>query len=277
MPAPQDARLAGLPAARALPAGARQPVRLLFVHGFLGHHRQFGAWLERLSDAGFECHAVSVRGRLGTPPENARGARLSDYVDDVKRALAELGPDTVLVGHSLGGLLCLKALAEGGQARAAILLAPGPERAYFPGPGTWPALPWLGPRVIAGRALKAPFWVVNQIALNRIPEPERRALHEEMVADSGRAYRTFLLGAGADRSRVRCPLLVVAGAEDRVIPVRTARGLARRFGADFEVASGHAHWLPGEPGWEALADGVAGWLARKGIAQPAAVQLETRP
>ena len=259
----EETTLAGLPAAAARPSAGPAAAKLLFVHGFLGHHHQFDAWLERLSDQGFECHALSLRGRLGTPPENARGVRLADYVDDVERALGELGPDTVLVAHSLGGLLAVKAIAEGAQARAAVLLAPGPERFYVPRPGLWPALPWLGPRVMAGIAFRAPYRVVNQIALNRIPEDEKQALHEAMVSDSGRAYRAFLLGAGADRSRVSCPILVIAGREDRVIPVAVARAMARRFNADFEVAEGHAHWLPGEPGWEAIADRVAEWVRSK--------------
>ena len=269
MPEPVAITLAGLSATRAQPAG--EPVaRLLFVHGFLGHHRQFDGWLRRLSGAGFDCYAVSVRGRDGVPPEAARGATLDQFADDVTRVLRELGPDTVLVGHSLGALLACRAVAETGKAAGLVLLAPGPERAYVPAPGLLPALPWLMPRVLAGRSLRAPLWVVRQIAFNRVPANEQAELHGAMVADSGRAYRTFLLGAGLDRSRIRCPVLVIAGRDDRVIPVRVARGLARRLGGELRVLDGHAHWLPSEPGWEAIADSVAAWVReRTGVAAAA--------
>lgn len=259
--ATRDQTLGGLPATFAGAEGQRRPRPVLFVHGFLGHHHQFDGWLRAFSSAGFDAYAMSLRGRLGSPPEGARGASLDDFVKDVLGALGELD-DAVLVGHSLGGLVCVKAAAAVGTRRPLVLLAPGPERPYVPAPGLLPALPWLMPRVLPGRAFRAPFWVVDQIALNRVPVEERRGLHEAMVSDSGRAYRTFLLGAGADRSRITGPVLVIAGEDDRVVPLRTARAMARRFGAEFRVRPGHAHWLLAEPGWEAIAQDVIAWLGQ---------------
>jgi pimeloyl-ACP methyl ester carboxylesterase len=65
-----------------------------------------------------------------------------------------------------------------------------------------------------------------------------------------------------DPAAVTCPLLVLAGREDRVTPVRVVRAIARRYGAraEYRELENHAHWLVGEPGWEAIAHGIATWL-----------------
>jgi hypothetical protein len=39
------------------------------------------------------------------------------------------------------------------------------------------------------------------------------------------------------------------------------RQVAERLGADYREMAGMSHWLPGEPGWEAVAGVVLDWLA----------------
>jgi len=36
-----------------------------------------------------------------------------------------------------------------------------------------------------------------------------------------------------------------------------------RVRSPIRALPGHAHWLPTEPGWEAVADGIADWLDRQ--------------
>lgn len=65
-----------------------------------------------------------------------------------------------------------------------------------------------------------------------------------------------------DASRISCPILIVAGREDRVTPAYIARKMARKYAAvsTYHELSGQAHWVIGEPGWEDVARLVAGWL-----------------
>jgi pimeloyl-ACP methyl ester carboxylesterase len=55
-------------------------------------------------------------------------------VAEVRERLAELGPRTVLVGHSMGGLIVQRALEDLGVSRAAgaVLLASVPRRGAIP-------------------------------------------------------------------------------------------------------------------------------------------------
>ena len=65
------------------------------------------------------------------------------------------------------------------------------------------------------------------------------------------------------RARSTCPLLVLAGSEDRVNPPGTVERIAALYGerATYEKIAGMSHWLMGEPGWEKVA--AARWTGWK--------------
>jgi pimeloyl-ACP methyl ester carboxylesterase len=66
-----------------------------------------------------------------------------------------------------------------------------------------------------------------------------------------------------DESKVTCPVLVIAGALDRITPASVVRRVASKYKAvstckEFE---NHGHWVLAEPGWQEVATYVSGWLA----------------
>ncbi|MCP3144371.1 alpha/beta fold hydrolase [Pyxidicoccus xibeiensis] len=87
------------------PAGAPA---VLFLHGWLDHSHSFDAVLPHLPDA-WRLALLDFRG-MGRSGHVGPGGtyHFSDYVLDVECALDGLGLDAVhLVGHSLGGIVCL--------------------------------------------------------------------------------------------------------------------------------------------------------------------------
>jgi len=90
------------------------------------------------------------------------------------------------------------------------------------------------------------------------------------VHESGRAVLEIGYGvfdqrqaARVDASRVTCPMLVLAGCEDRMVPVRALRQVVRKYApvSTYRQCERHAHWLAGGPSWERVADEVLSWLA----------------
>ena len=67
-----------------------------------------------------------------------------------------------------------------------------------------------------------------------------------------------------DARKVRVPVYVAGGAEDRIISTGLTRKTARHYGVEPRVHEGRGHWIIGEPGWESLVDDVAIWLASNG-------------
>jgi len=82
-----------------------------------------------------------------------------------------------------------------------------------------------------------------------------------LQADSGRAGREIMLGAVAINARqVRCPMLVLAGDEDRFVPQRVARRVAAKYDAPLRLMDGRGHLMMQEPGWDAAAGEIERWI-----------------
>ena len=246
-------------------AAPRPPV--LFVHGMFGGAWQFEAWQRLFAERGWTSYALDLRGHHASRAVADLGAvPLRDYVQDALAAAAFLdgrhGTKPIVIGHSMGGLVTQK-VAEAGAALAAVLLCAAPPR----------GIPVIGLTLLRRmtrhvRALLAakPLHMSREdddaLALNRVPLAERAALHARMVPESGRAGREMALGTvGVDARRVLCPLIAVSGSDDRFVPPRVGRSLARKYHAPWWLYPDHAHYLIAEPGWERIAGDVERWAA----------------
>lgn len=198
----------------------------------------------------------------GSGPDPALAtASLLDYCDALETEIADrLGErrhEAILIGHSMGGLLAQK-LAARGLGGTLICLAPAPAA------GSFPFLP--GPtRIFLPAVLRWNFWrkiqqpdwpAARRSIFNGVPEAEARREFADAVPESGRVL--FELGfwfldgenaAAVNRDRIRMPVLIVVGSEDRITPPAWARAAARGFEgrARYQELPGFGHWLIGEP------------------------------
>ena len=65
-----------------------------------------------------------------------------------------------------------------------------------------------------------------------------------------------------DESQVKCPVLVVAGGQDRITPAAVVRKVAVKYArtGTYKEFPEHAHWVLAEPGWQEVAGYVHKWL-----------------
>jgi pimeloyl-ACP methyl ester carboxylesterase len=202
------------------------------------------------------------------PRGTVAGLSMSEYALRLARLCGELPERPVLLGHSMGGLVCQLA-ARRVQPQALVLLAP--------------SAPWgvsgssIEEAVTAlGVSLADPFWsgavmpdrgLMRSHGLDRVPRELRDAILDRLVPESGRAVREVLnwwldpfmttsVGAGA----LPFPSLAIAGERDVVHPAATVRQTAERIGAEYRVMPGMSHWLIGESGWEDVAETTLSWL-----------------
>ena len=215
----------------------------------------------------------------GLPADPAlAGTGLADYVDDLSQMIAALDRPPVLLGHSMGGLLA-QLLAAKGLARAAILLAPAPPWGMLPSSEDEIAaamgLMSLGP--VWEQTIHSVFEIAAGNALNRLAPERRGEVFARFVPESGRAlyeslFWMFDLGRASyvNAVNVDCPLLVVAGGQDRVIPPATAQKVANKYPglATYLEFSGMGHMLMLEDGWRAVAQACDEWLADNHLNRP---------
>lgn len=252
--------------------GSKPP--LLMIHGAFCGGWAFDKLAGFFSARGYDCHTPSLRYHDREPhlPPHRQLATTSmaDYAHDLVALIDTLGAAPIVVGHSLGGLLAQMVAARRPVA-ALVLLAPS---------APWGVLP-DGPLELLGAGslyLSGAFWqeallphrgTAAEYTFDRMPHDERQALVRRLVPESGRATFEILHWAHDPRRTtfvfprdVTCPVLGMAGTHDRINPIGLVRRITRRYRtrSAFIELPGMSHWLLTEPGWDEMAETIAGWL-----------------
>ncbi|MGA9752718.1 MAG: alpha/beta hydrolase [Acidobacteriota bacterium] len=248
---------------------------LFMIHGMWGGGYHWDLYRSVFEGRGYRCLAPTLRYHDAdpkAPPDPRVGVTsLLDYAQDLEREIRQLGDPPVILGHSMGGLLALMLGSRGLASRLVLLtpasprgivaLRPSVIRSFWSGMTTWAF--WRKPyRQTYGEAVYS--------MMHLLSEEKRRKAYERFVFESGRA--AFEIGfwpldrrraSAVDFSAVTCPVLLVAGGQDRITPAPVQRKTARRLGkvVTYRELPDHAHWVLGEPGWEDVARIVAEWLA----------------
>jgi alpha-beta hydrolase superfamily lysophospholipase len=251
--------------------------RLVFVHGLYMNSRSWAPWIARAEAAGFAATAATWPAHEGDPsalrasaPEGLTRLRFDDVVGAVRAHVGGLDEPPVLVGHSIGGLIVLRLLAEG-IGRAGVAIAPAPPR----GRAVWTPrfllanLPHsyafaLGvPLRMSRRRFRATFG-------NASPREESDRLWEQWCVPESRGIPLSTLGpqGAVDLAAIRAPVLLYGAALDRLTPDRMVRGLADacgRAGVDVQYHSlaGRSHLVCGQQGWERLEDEILAWASAR--------------
>jgi pimeloyl-ACP methyl ester carboxylesterase len=230
--------------------GAGPP--LVLLHGFMDTWRTWELVLPAL-ERDHDCIALTLPGHAGGPP--IEGAVSHDLLADaVERALDSAGFGTAhLAGNSLGGFVALQ-LAARGRARSVVALAPA---------GGWAHTPREVFDLQRSLYEQVKAYAPHADAIASTPEGRRRAT--ALVAERGEDLPPDLVaqmimgvaGCNAaaalidyarrsewtlDAERIACPVRIVWGTADRLLPWPSA---AARF---------RDEWLP-RADWVEL-DGV---------------------
>lgn len=253
----------GQPAAPARPS-------LVFVHG-----AYVGAWcwaehfLPWFGALGYPASALSLRGHGASGGrERLHEFGLDDYADDLAALLADLAGPAVLIGHSMGATVVQKYL-ERGTARAAVFLCPVPPAGLLPASF---ALAMTRPLLFAEINAMAmggrPSASALRSALFAGPVTDQAlALHgARMQAESRRALMDLSGWGLPRRARMNLPAsLVLAAAEDVLIPCAQVEAAARHLDAAFAVLPRLGHVLMLDAEWQQAAQAVHDWLLQGGL------------
>ncbi len=249
---------------------------LYLIHGMWGHGGLWDGWRAFFEAEGYHCLTPTLRHHdiaPGDAPDPALGTTgLLDFAADLEAEIRDLEEPPVLIGHSLGGLLA-QILTARGLGRKTVLLTPAAPAGVM-------TLRWSVLRAFASCLIRWGFWrkphlaTFNEIAystLNLMPKDEQWAVYRTFVPESGRVIFESGLwpldrkrASAVDETRVKNPVLVVAGSRDRIVPPAVVTKVAEKYRAvaDLKEFADQAHWVLGQPGWEAVAAYVKDWIAR---------------
>lgn len=237
---------------------------LLFIHGAHCDARVWRAgFLQSFEQRGFTCHAIDLPGhgaRRREPDFDRLG--LADYVTAIRVAADALAQPPLLVGHSMGGYLAQDLALSGGRVAGLALLASAPAHGMV--------------RDLLAFAMRHPL-LAMRMEFNRRESDEQRhrrvrdalmtsdtppatvLLMEQLLQrESARALRELGIRTLHPRP-LPVPVLAIAGAQDKLVSVASQRATAQGFGVPLTVYPDMAHMLQIEPGWQRVADQLAGF------------------
>jgi alpha-beta hydrolase superfamily lysophospholipase len=246
--------------------------QLVLVHGLLSQGREFADLPERMASKGYRVLALDQRGfgASGGP----RGIITQERATaDVLSAVAFLrkehaGAPVGLVGHSMGAVFALRALAEDPTIRAAVLGAPmltvraELKGAEFQMYRVAHALSRVTARTPLG-SVKVPY-KYDYERLFHSKDAVKRAREDPFLHPTVDLvnYPAFMaMDASRDAPRVRQPVLVILAAHDRAVRRENSLAVYDKLGGPKElvtIPSGHSMWA--DEAAEAAAGHVERWM-----------------
>ncbi|MEZ5667712.1 MAG: alpha/beta fold hydrolase [Alphaproteobacteria bacterium] len=252
------------------PAGAADPRRppLLFVHGaFAGGQCWATHLMPACAAAGWRSHAFSLRGHGASPGDVVRdNYGLDAYLDDLVDEIDRLDRPPVLVGHSMGGWLAMRAATECAVA-GLVLMCPVPPFGLASANlslAVWnPLLAARIGRVFAhGDAAVDPSVMRETLFAGALPPGMAEQEWATQAAESLRAGIELQHPPRFDLAPLRgLPRLVLGAERDALIPPPFVHATAGLLEAEAEILPGLGHGLMLDHGWQIVADRLLGWLA----------------
>jgi len=103
---------------------AQAQPRVLLAHGWSSYALRFLPWVRALRAAGY---AVVAFDQPGHGRSDAGRCTMACFARTLRGVANRLGPFEAMVGHSMGGAAAMLALADGAQAKRAVLIAPAAD------------------------------------------------------------------------------------------------------------------------------------------------------
>ncbi|MCK8484203.1 alpha/beta hydrolase [Aliiroseovarius sp. S2029] len=227
---------------------------VLILHGLGGTTETMRPLAHALDVHGFSAHTVTLaeadRARVKSGGALSH-IGLNDLLAEARTKalhLAECAQDKppIICGHSNGALLGL-ALAGEGLASHLVLLAPAPPPSIASGTPRW--LQKLFFRLSLGRNWRT--GIVRFDEPHRMdPDPPTDEIRQSLLPDSGRVLAEAMDLTPGNKfdpaPPLQCSCTVIAGGQDRIVPMKAARAIAERYSADFHLFQNGGHWFPAE-------------------------------
>lgn len=255
---------------------------VLFVHGQWLHATSWGPWVDRFRAEGYDPSAPGWPGEPDTVEESRRqadsvaGYGLDAVAEHYAAIIGRLPKKPVLIGHSMGGLLVQRLLADGLGA-AAVSIDAAPPKGVIWLPLSSLRVAWAGLRNPSNRKKHAVALTREQFRYgfgNALSEEESDSLFDKWaIPSSGRplfevATANLVPGSPAaiqTKNSDRGPLLLIGGGLDNTAPASTTRANVKlyrhaRAVTDHQEFPDRGHSLALDSRWSDVADAAVSWL-----------------
>ncbi|MGH3252445.1 MAG: alpha/beta hydrolase [Trebonia sp.] len=258
------------------------PVPVVFIHGLWIHADAWQPWLELYRSAGYEPLAPGWPGDAATVdatrknPAAVAGRGIEEITSGYLDVINCLPAKPVVVGHSFGGLIAQKLLAQGAAA-AAIAIDPGQIKGVRPVPLAQirSGLPVLSKPGNKKRAVSLTRKQFRYGFGNALTEDESGELFDRyaipgpgrpLFEASSANFSKSSPAAVDTRKRDRGPLLIIGGGQDHTVPEKVAKAAFKLYAGsgavtDYRAFPDRGHSLVLDHGWREVAEYTLLWLS----------------
>lgn len=252
---------------------------VIFIHGMFQNPKSWERWINVFSADGYHCQAPAWPLHEGEPsvlrdnvPVGLGDLTLNNVLARIE-AVARHTENPILIGHSVGGLIVQLLLNRGVGAAGVAINSVAPNGMID--------LHWSFVKNIATIAnpLKGdePVYMDAEtfheaFANTLTADVAAQAFENYATHDSRNVLRGCMGSDGhVDLDRPHAPLLMIAGAEDQIIPASLNEKNFKAYShkgslTTFKAFPDRSHYICGEPGWEDVASYTKGWLDKLRVA-----------
>jgi non-heme chloroperoxidase len=251
---------------------------LLMIHGMWGSGEIWAGYKTYFDKLGYTVITPTLRWHeakyLNAPPKELGTTSLLDYAADLEKQIGELKEKPIIIGHSMGGLLA-QILASRGLAESAILLTPAPPAGVFAFrlSSTRTFLSVLSVWAFWRHPMRPTFNEAKYGIFNQLTPSQQVEEYAKYVYESGQvSFETAFSqldsnkASAVDAKSVTCPMLIVAGAHDKIVPVSVAKQVVKKYqkstNVTFKVFKKFGHAIQQQKGWEEIPEYVHDWIRK---------------
>lgn len=266
--------LANYPSLWYCPPGVRGPAKspILMVHGMWGWHWSWSNFVQTFSQAGYPCYTVDLIGHGSHTRQNPPlgNLKIEHYVAELKKIIEYIttshnNDKPLVIGHSMGGLIVQKSL-ESTPAAALILISSAVPKGIF-------SPPPLRSLLILLKYFCKSFFThlvmpndkeIYYLVFHYMQGEELQMALERVVPEYSRAYRQTILSQIAVKSgAISCPILILGGAQDRMITLNSNQKLAQKYNAPIKIFDNASHWIIRDHLWPDVCNYILEWIEHK--------------
>lgn len=258
---------------------AQAPV--IFIHGLWIHSSSWQPWMELYRSAGYDASAPGWPGdavdvmRTRADPTSVSGRGIDEITAHYATLIDDLPAKPIVIGHSFGGLIAQKLLADG-RAVSAVGICPGQIKGVKPVPFAQirSGLPVLRNPRNRKKAVSLNSKQFRYAFGNAISEAESDELFAKwtipgpgkpLFEASSANFKKNSPAAVDTRTDARGPLLIIGAGKDHTVPEVVAKAAHRLYAksnatTDYLAFPDRGHSLVLDRGWRDVAEATLTWL-----------------
>jgi pimeloyl-ACP methyl ester carboxylesterase len=240
-------------------AAAKRPP-LLFVHGAYTGSWMWSKYIPHFASGGWKCYVMNMRSHYKSRVMDMTRVSFEDYLEDIREIVAECGEPPVIIGFSMGGILCQKLAETTALAGLVVIDTSISKEVYAVAP--YKDVSEMGEGIIVPAPAREETSSIDE------SEEDIAFQRKYLAMESIKAFRACSLyfkgtkGISIDGSLICCPSLVIKAVNSDDDDIR-GRATAEQIHAEYLglAQTTHTGLLAGQRYQEAM-NGIMEWLQR---------------